>query len=101
MLMFKMKNWRWGRGMEGLTLAYLQNVFSIRSTPHNLRNSELKLDPPKPRTDYCKRGFGYSRALLWNNLPAYLRKSDFLGRFEREIDQLYNNCQLGSHTAIF
>jgi len=60
MLIFKLKNW--GGGL--LIPAYLQNLFSIRSTPYNLRNSELKLDPPKPRTDYCKRGFGYSGALL-------------------------------------
>lgn len=43
---------------------YLQNSFSIRSTPYNLRDFEIKLDLPKPRTNYSKRGFGHSWALF-------------------------------------
>jgi len=36
--------------IRGLSPAYLQNLFSIRSTPYNFRDSEIKLDLPKPRT---------------------------------------------------
>ena len=43
---------------------YLQNSFSIRSTPYNLRDFEIKLDLPKPRTNYSKHGFGHSWALF-------------------------------------
>ena len=92
MLMFKT--------IKGLSPMYLQNLFSIRSTSYNLRDSEIKLDLPKPRTNYRKRSFGDSGALLWNSLPVNLRKIDSLGCFKREIDRLYNNCQSGSHTAI-
>ena len=91
MLMFKT--------IKGLSPMCLQNLFSIRSTSYNLRDSEIKLHLPKPRTNYRKRSFGYSGALLWNSLPVNLRKIDSLGRFKREIDRLYNNCQSGSHTA--
>ena len=43
-----------------LTPEYLQNLFSFRSTNYNLRNAEMKLNLPKPRTDYLKRvGHGY------------------------------------------
>ena len=79
---------------------YLKNLFSIRSTSYNLRDSEIKLDLQKPLTNYRKRSFSYSGALLWNSLPVNLRKIDSLGRFKREIDRLHNNCQSGSHTAI-
>ena len=74
--------------IRGLSPAYLQNLFSIRGTPYNLRDPEIKLvvDRPKPRTNYLKRSFGYSGALLWNSLPANLRKLDSPGRFKREID---------------
>ena len=86
--------------IKGLSPAYLQDLFSIRSTPYNLRDSEIKLSLPKPRTNYCKRALGYSAALLWNSLPVNLRKSDSLGYLERELDKCYSNCQSGSHTAI-
>ena len=51
-------------------------------------------------TNYGKRAFCYRGALLWNNLPISLQKSDSLGYFKREIDQLYSCSRLGSHTAI-
>ena len=84
--------------IKGLSPAYLQDLFSIRSTKY--RDSEIKLNLPKPRTNYCKRALGYSGALLWNSLPVHLRKSDSLGYFKRELDKFYSNCQSGSHTAI-
>ena len=73
--------------IKGLSPAYLQDLFSIRSTKYNLRESEIKLNMPKPRTNYCKRALGYSGALLWNSLPVNLRKSDSLGYFKRELDK--------------
>ena len=51
--------------IKELSPAYLQDLFSIRSTKYNLRDSEIKLNLPKPRTNYCKRALGYSGALLW------------------------------------
>ena len=86
--------------INGLNPEYLQNLFSTRSTRYNLRDSEAKLELPMPRTNYGKRAFCYSGALLWNKLPISLPKSDSLGYFKREIDQLYGSFQLGSHTAI-
>ena len=71
------------------TPAYLQDLFSIRSTPCNLRDSEIKLNLPKPHTKYCKRALGYSGALLWNSLPVNLRNSDSFGYFKRELDKYF------------
>ena len=51
--------------INGLTPAYLQNSFSTRSTQYNVRNVEAKLELPLPRTNYGKRAFCYSGALLW------------------------------------
>ena len=86
--------------INGLNPEYLHNLFSTRSTRYNLRDSEAKFELPMPRTNYGKRAFCYSGALLWNKLPISLPKSDSLGYFKREIDQLYGSFQLGSHTAI-
>ena len=41
--------------IKGLSPAYLHDLFSIRSTPKNLRDSEIKLNLPKSHTHYCKR----------------------------------------------
>ena len=86
--------------INGLTPAYLQNSFSTRSTQYNLKNVEAELELPLPPTNYGKRAFCYSGALLWNSLSISLRQSESLEYFKREIDQLYSRCQSGSHTAI-
>ena len=52
--------------IKGLSPEYLQDLFSTRSTKYNLRDSEIKLNLPKPRTNYCKRALGYSGALFNN-----------------------------------
>ena len=83
-----------------LTSAYVQNLFSTRSTRYNIRDSEAKLELPMPRTNYGERAFCYRGALLWNKLPISLRKSDSLRYFKKEIDQLYGSSRLGSHTAF-
>ena len=36
--------------IKGLSPAYLQDLFSIRSTKYNLRDSEIKLTLPKEKT---------------------------------------------------
>ena len=42
-----------------------RNVLQNR---YNLRNSEYDLTIPKPRTEYLRRSFKYSGAMLWNDL---------------------------------
>ena len=88
------------RIIKGCSPEYLQDLLSIRCTKYNLRDSEITLNLPRPRTNYCKRALGCSGALSWNSLPVHLRKSDSLGYFKRELDKFYSNCQSGSHTAI-
>ena len=54
---------------------------SSRFIPHHkvlsysLRNNECKLSIPQPRTNYYKRSFSYSRAVLWNSLPHEIKQS--------------------------
>ena len=40
---------------------------------YNLRDSENDLFVPKPRTNYAKRSFSYSGAVLWHELPQNMR----------------------------
>ena len=58
--------------IKGLSPAYLQDLVSIRSTRYNLTDSDIKLNLPKPRRNYCKRALGYSGALYSYYGIAYL-----------------------------
>ena len=56
------------------TPLYLQQqMFSPRENVDNQRDSQDKLNVPKPRTDHMKRSltFSYSGAFLWNRLPHF------------------------------
>ena len=52
------------KSLSGLVPVYFHELFSERHTDYDLRDSFRKLNLPKPRTDYLKRSFGYSGALL-------------------------------------
>ncbi len=71
--------------------SYLQEFFSIRGTGYNLRNSEMRLDLPKPRTNYLKRSFCYSGALLWNSLPQEIRKLQTQAEFKKLLISITMN----------
>ena len=65
------------------------DLFKPHSTDYNLRNTETKLNLPKPRTNYLKRCFSHNEAMLWNNLPVYIRMLNSLETFIGEIDRYY------------
>ena len=48
-------------------------VLLIRKTGYNLGDSAMRLNVLKPQTNYLKRSFCYSGALLWNSLPQEIR----------------------------
>ena len=60
-LMFKILN--------GLAPDYLQDLLLIRTSQYNVRNLEMKLNLPKPYTNYLKISFSHSGASQWNSLP--------------------------------
>ncbi len=48
-----------------------KNIFSRRNASQNiydLRNSETDLSLKKTKTEFLKKTFGYSGAILWNSL---------------------------------
>ena len=74
--------------MHKLTPVYLQNLFTPRSTEYFIRDLENKLYLAKPRTEYLKRSFSNSGALLWNDLPKEMRNLSTLSSFKRDT-QIY------------
>ena len=86
------------KSLNGLAPVYLQDLFSERHTDYDLRDSFCKLNLPKPRTDYLKRSFVYSGALLWNSLPENIRAIRSIGQFKKEINRAL--VTFDSHSAI-
>ena len=82
---------------NNLAPAYLCNLFAPRISNYDLRDVNGKLLLPKPRTDYLKRSFTYSGALLWNNLPEEVRTANSLDVFKRSIHSWFADQY--SHTA--
>ena len=73
--------------LNGQTPDYLSNKFIFRNdtTNYRLRNSEMRLALPQPRTDYVRKSFSYSGAALWNSLPTDIRVSKTLGEFKTKL----------------
>ena len=86
------------KAIHELTPVYLQSLFTPRSTFYFLRDRENKLYLAKPRTDYLKRSFNYSGALLWNNFPKEMRNLKTLSSFKREKHKITFKSDF--HTAI-
>ena len=72
-----------------LVPAYICNMFELRISNYDLRVAKGKLSLAKPRTDYLKRSFSYSGALLWNNLPEELRTANSLGLFKKREEIVF------------
>ena len=88
------------KSMNGLAPEYLQSLFSQRRSVYNLRDSEGKLTLPKPSTNYLKRSFSYSGAMLWNNMPKSLKSAVSVNQFKQLIKKVALADISDSHTAI-
>ena len=69
--------------LNDLSAPQLSNSFiklNDTNINYNLRNLETDLALPRPYTNFLKRSFKYSGAMLWNNLSyEALHLKDFLG----------------------
>ena len=77
--------------LKGNMPSYLRPLFSIRNTEYNLRNNQIRLNLPKPRTNYLKRSLSYDGALLWNRLPEEIRSLTLFLHFKKAVNDYYRN----------
>ena len=94
----KQKAFMMYKTINDLVPEYLQSLFSQRHSGCNLRNSEGRLSLSKPNTNYLKRSFSYSGAMLWNNLPKSLKFASSDEHFKRNMKKLADISD--SHTAF-
>ena len=93
--------------LNGQTPDYLSNKFIFRNdtTSYRLRNSEMRLALPQPRTDYVRKSC-YSGAALWNSHPTDIRVFKTLGEFKTKLSNFSfewtnDTASLKSSTFIF
>ena len=55
---------------------------------YNPRSNDTDLALPKPKTNYLKRSFKYSGAVLWNSLPSEAKKASSLYQFKRSMSTI-------------
>ena len=77
----------------------IYKVFSVSVTLlPTLPNSDGRLTLSKPSTNYLKRSFSYSGAMLWNTLPKSLKNAASVEHFTRNIKNAADISD--SYTAI-
>ena len=54
----------------------------VRLHDYNLRNSDMKLNLPFPKTEYLKKSISFNGVKLWNDLPIEVRNAESLGIFD-------------------
>ena len=78
--------------IKKMTPQYLQKMFTFKENDYSLRDSDNELIVPQPRTEYLKRSFSYSGALLWNSLSGSLRSMSSISSFKNKgIDEFYTD----------
>ena len=64
---------------------------------YNLRNIETDLALPRPYTNFLKRSFRYSGAMLWNNLSYEAKTAQSLADFKHKLASSRSMPSTGSH----
>ena len=71
--------------IHGFAPTALTEIFSsasvVRPHDYNLRNSDMKLNLPFPKTEYLKKSISFNGVKLWNDLPIEVRNAESIGIF--------------------
>ena len=65
-----------------------KNKLVCESTAYNLRDSQVNVTLPKPKTEYLKKSFSYRGPKLWNSLPSDIRRIQSGDSFKRAVQSL-------------
>ena len=74
--------------LNDLSALQLSNSFvklNATNVNYNLRNIETDLALPRPYTNFLKRSFRYSGAMLWNNLSYEAKTAQSLADFKHKL----------------
>ncbi len=83
--------WQWSavievyKALNGLSPKYMQCMFTLYKTKHNLRSDNKILLPKCHTTNFVLKSFAYQAGSLWNKLPNIFRKCESLNDFKTKI----------------
>ena len=86
--------------LNDLSAPQLSNSFvklNDTNINYNLRNIETDLALPRPYTNFLKRSFKYSGAMLWNNLSYETKTAKSLSDFKRKLTSSPFMLSIGLH----
>ena len=72
------------RWMDGMTPAYLEDIFSTKNIGRYLRISRRNLALPAVKTDYYRNSYAYTVAKMWNALPDEMTYEKSMGAFKQK-----------------
>ena len=76
------------KARKGGTPGYIRDMFQENTTPYNLtRKDQLKIEH-KRTTKYGLRTFRHVGAALWNKLPNYVKETEDINYFNKEISNI-------------
>ena len=56
--------------LQGLAPNYLRQLLNTsNNNSYQLRSNNRNLSLPKPKTNFCKKSFSHTGAVMWNDLP--------------------------------
>ncbi len=73
------------KALNGLSPKYLQYMFTLNKTNHNLRSDNKILFPKCHTTHFGLKSFAYQAGSLWNKLPNSFRTCKSLKDFKTKI----------------
>ena len=81
--------------LHGMAPTYLRDSFEFISSSSYALRSETNYDLhlPKYRTNQFKNSFHYSGVHLWNKLPLYIRFSQNLHTFRKNVEKFIITCR--------
>jgi hypothetical protein len=73
--------------LNNLAPEYLKDLFRETNQvhDHDLRNSDLNLLPPKPKSNLLKKSFSYRGAVIWNSLRRHVHLPNSQTEFKRSL----------------
>ena len=75
------------KSLNGLAPDYPKSMFTDGRaiSAYSLRNCEVKLAVPLPRTNFLKNSFSYNGAVMWNSLLTNLRQAQTIASFKSSL----------------